>query len=105
MSTSTASQPVDLGQLSRQAGGNDALAREVLRMFIDGMPEDLARLKAASGAAQREAAHLIVGSARAIGAGAVARAAGAVEAGGGDVAALEAALDEARRFIRAHLAA
>jgi HPt (histidine-containing phosphotransfer) domain-containing protein len=101
--TTTIHPPVDLQHLARQTGGNDALGREVLKMFVDGVPADLARLKAAAGKERCEAAHLILGSARAIGAGAVAAAAGAVEAGEGSVDTLEAALAEARTFIAAYL--
>jgi HPt (histidine-containing phosphotransfer) domain-containing protein len=94
---------VDLQHLARQTGGNEALGREVLGMFLDGVPGDLARLRAAAGAERREAAHLIVGSARAIGAGEVGRAAAAIEAGSDDFAALEAAIHAVREFIAAYL--
>lgn len=97
--------PIDLQHLDRQTGGNDALARDVLRLFQEGSGGDLARLKAASRAERREVAHLIVGSARAIGARVVAASAAAVEAGGDDIQSLEAAIDEARRFIASHLGA
>ena len=46
---------------------------------------------------------VIVGSARAIGAADVARTAAAIEAGGGDLAALEAAIAETCRFIAEYL--
>jgi HPt (histidine-containing phosphotransfer) domain-containing protein len=95
--------PVDLDHLARQAGGSTALAREVLRLFLDGIPGDFAKLKAATGKDRAEAAHLIVGSARAIGAGRVAAAAAAIEAGDKNLSNLESALDEARRFISAYL--
>ena len=98
-------QPIDLSHLARQAGEDEALAAEVLRLFAARAPADVARLKAASGQARREVAHLLVGSARAIGAEEVARLAAAIEAGGGDADALEAAVTEAVRFIAAHLAA
>jgi HPt (histidine-containing phosphotransfer) domain-containing protein len=104
VSVTTVHPPVDLEHLARQTGGNVALGREVLQMFLEGVPSDLAKLKAASGTERREAAHLILGSARAIGAGAVAQAAAAVEAGQGDLGELEGSLAEARRFIAAYLA-
>jgi HPt (histidine-containing phosphotransfer) domain-containing protein len=94
---------VDLEHLARQTGGNDALAREVLRMFLDGIPGDMAKLKAAVGKERGEAAHLIVGSARAIGAMRVGQAAAAVEAGAGVLGELETAIDEARAFLAAYL--
>ena len=96
-------QPIDLFHLARQTGGETALEHAVLRLFAANSVTDLGRLKAASGQAGREAAHLIVGSARAIGAGEVARLAADVEKGEGDVAALEAALVEARQFIAEYL--
>lgn len=96
-------RPIDLRVLREQAGGDRALEREVLRLFADGAPNDLARLRA-SDEERRMAAHRLVGSARAIGASEVARLAAAVESGAGDVAALEAAVAEARAFIVEYLA-
>lgn len=96
-------QPIDLSHLARQTGGEKALELAVLRLFAANSIADLSRLKSASGQPRRELAHLIVGSARAIGADRVARLAGEVEAGGGDVAALEAAVVEARGFIADYL--
>jgi HPt (histidine-containing phosphotransfer) domain-containing protein len=100
----TSLQPsVDLEHLSRQTGGNEGLGREVLRMFLSSIPADLTRLKMAAGKERREAAHLILGSARAIGAVAVAEAAAAIEAGQANLAELEAAVADARQFIAAYL--
>jgi HPt (histidine-containing phosphotransfer) domain-containing protein len=96
-------QPIDLFHLARQTGGETALEHAVLRLFAANSVTDLGRLKAASGQARREAAHLIVGSARAIGAEQVARLAAHVEKDEGDVAALEAAIVEAREFIAEYL--
>ena len=96
-------QPVDLAHLSAQTGGDRPLEAEVLRMFAARSLADLARLKAAAPAARRDIAHLIVGSARAIGAGEVARLAAAIEAGEGDAHLLEVAIDEARTFIAEYL--
>jgi HPt (histidine-containing phosphotransfer) domain-containing protein len=104
MDTVTDHPPVDLAHLARQTAGNDALGREVLRLFLDGTPADFARLKAATGRERSEVAHLILGSARAIGADAVSKAAAAVEAGDRNLSNLENALAEARRFIAAYLA-
>jgi HPt (histidine-containing phosphotransfer) domain-containing protein len=98
-------QPIDLVHLAGQTGGDALLEGEVLRLFVKTVSADLQRLAAADGTARREAAHKIVGSARAIGAGEVAQAAAAVEAGKGDVAALTAAVDAACAFIDARLAA
>jgi HPt (histidine-containing phosphotransfer) domain-containing protein len=104
MNTTTAHPPVELEHLMRQAGGNQALAREVLKMFEEGTIADFARLRGATSKERREVAHLILGSARAIGAAAVARAAAEVEAGDENLSNLEAALAEARGFIAAYLA-
>jgi HPt (histidine-containing phosphotransfer) domain-containing protein len=104
MDATLTTQTIDLAQLSRQAGNDDRLARDVLRMFHEGAPGDLKKLKAATGVARREAAHLILGSARAIGAGEVAAAASAIEAGSNDIKRLDAAIDAARAFIAAYLA-
>ncbi|MEJ0013327.1 MAG: Hpt domain-containing protein [Bauldia sp.] len=103
MEATTAHPPVDLAHLARQTGGNEALGRDVLRMFLEGSPADFARLARATGTERREAAHLILGSARAIGAGAVATAAAAVEAGDQNLSNLEAALAAANQFIAAYL--
>lgn len=98
-------EPVDLDQLGQQTGGDDALAREVLRMFLAHAPQDLARLAAVTGSERGALAHRLLGSARGIGALEVARLAASVEAGDdGSVPALEAAVNEAVAFIEAHLA-
>ncbi|HVY20886.1 MAG TPA: histidine kinase [Bauldia sp.] len=104
MNSTIAHPPVELEHLLRQAGGSEKLAREVLQMFAEGTVGDFARLRQVNGAERREAAHLILGSARAIGARAVASAAAAVEAGDQNLSRLEAALAEARTFIAAYLA-
>jgi HPt (histidine-containing phosphotransfer) domain-containing protein len=96
--------PVDLSVLAGQSGGDADLEREVLALFAERVPADLEHIKAVSGAEQRAAAHRIVGSARAIGAGEVARLARAVERGEGDAAALEAAIAKATEFIARYLA-
>ena len=97
--------PIDRDRLAAQTGGDRALEREVLSLFLTKSAADLARLRATgSDAARRAAAHAIVGSARAIGAHEVARLAAAVQTGagdaGGDIAALAAAIEEANAHIR-----
>jgi HPt (histidine-containing phosphotransfer) domain-containing protein len=96
-------QPVDLAHLSAQTGGDRVLEAEILRMFAARSLADLARLKAAPPASRRDMAHLIVGSARAIGAGEVARLAAAIEIGEGDIHLLEVAIGQARTFIAEYL--
>jgi HPt (histidine-containing phosphotransfer) domain-containing protein len=96
--------PVDFDQLNRQTGGDDALAREVLNLFLAHAPLDMARLTAARDSERSAFAHRLVGSARGVGAARVARLAASVEAGAeGDIPALEDALAEAVGFIKAHL--
>lgn len=102
-----AAAAIDLDHLARQTGGDHDLAREVLTLFLTRAAIDLDRLKAAAGGERSEVAHLIVGSARAIGAGKVARLAAALAQGGGgearELAELEAAITEARRFVSQYL--
>ncbi|MEO8667575.1 MAG: hypothetical protein ABI399_03605 [Bauldia sp.] len=99
---------LDWAHLARQTMGNAALQREVLMLFDEHAARVLAEIKGAAGAAgRREAAHALVGSARGIGAFAVARAASAIEAETHDSEAgidmLEAAIAAARRAIAEHL--
>jgi HPt (histidine-containing phosphotransfer) domain-containing protein len=100
---------VDLTRLARQTQGDAALEREVLRLFADRIDGDFDRLCAAPAAGRREIAHLIVGSASAIGAEDVVRLAREIERGGGQtaaqMAALGAAIDAAQKFIASYLAA
>ncbi len=103
MAATTDHPPVDLAHLARQTGGNLALGRDVLRMFMEGTVGDFERLSQAVGTERREVAHLILGSARAIGADAVATAAAAIEAGDQNLSNLEAALAAANQFIAAYL--
>ena len=100
--------PVDLAQLAAQTGNDRNLEREVLRLYLDHCPADLARLKAAAlPDDRRKVAHLMAGSARAVGAGEVARLAALIEKRPDDgeaIAGLGRAVDAARRFIADHLA-
>ena len=69
-------KPIDRGHLARFTRGDLALEREVLELVRVQLPLSLARLQAAaSGAEWRDAAHTIKGSAAAIGAWRLARAA------------------------------
>lgn len=95
--------PVDLRHLTAQTGGDTRLGREVLALFDADAGEQLAILARATPAERRAVAHRLLGSARAIGAVDIAREAAAIEAGGGDLGRLEAAVDAARAFIRDHL--
>jgi HPt (histidine-containing phosphotransfer) domain-containing protein len=99
--------PVDLVHLARQTAGDPVLEREVLMLFRCQSRKTAARLKASLDAAERmEAAHLLKGSARGVGAWAVAQAAETFEACRGEgpqgreaLAIIEAAIAEADAFI------
>jgi HPt (histidine-containing phosphotransfer) domain-containing protein len=101
------SRPVDLAHLAKQTMGNRDLEREVLHLFLKQSVRTLAKL-GESGADRAGLAHVIVGSARGIGAWDVARAAEALEtatrqnpaAGDAEIAALNTAVERANGFIR-----
>lgn len=103
--------PVDLIHLRRYTMGDQQLETEVLGLFAGELPKTLARIRAsASDREWREAAHTLKGSARAVGAWHVARAAQAAEkldfASASEVARqaavepIEVAVAEALAFIR-----
>lgn len=99
--------PVDLGHLAEQTFGSAALEAEVLRLFLKQSRNCLGRLSTTPDARD---AHLLLGSARGIGAKAVADAASALEAallrgdgGASELARLKAAVVAANAFIEAHL--
>lgn len=101
--------PIDLAHLAEQTFGNADLEAEVLRLFRKQSRDCLVRLSAAPDARD---AHLLLGSARGIGAKAVADAASALEAallrgagGGPELARLKAAAVAADAFIAARLGA
>lgn len=104
------SRPVDLVHLARHTLGDEDLEREVLQLFVTQSRIYLNRLKEAGDRAQwQRAAHTIKGSARGIGAWAVAERAEQAELLGHDVAedrcrkaivALETELDAATTYIR-----
>jgi HPt (histidine-containing phosphotransfer) domain-containing protein len=100
-------QPIDLAHLSRYTLGNAALQGEVLQLFAEQAPTTLAQLSSAATQKDwRDAAHTLKGSARAVGAWRVASFAERAETidlcaneRAGVIQGLEAALDEARRYI------
>ena len=101
--------PIDVAHLKRMTAGDIRLTREVLMMFV-GQTARLVEALAAEPAGGAALAHTLKGSARAIGAVAVADAAAALEAAlaaGGDpgeaLAALKDAVGEARAAIEAML--
>jgi len=102
------SELLDLDHLSKQTLGNRDLEREVLGLFVRVAGEQLERIEASTSSRERrEAAHAIIGSARAIGAFDVARIAGEVERGEEPVdtrvAALAAEIDKVSKFIVSRL--
>jgi HPt (histidine-containing phosphotransfer) domain-containing protein len=87
------SQPIDHAHLARYTMGNRALELEVLQLFAGQAPETLASLAAAADAkGWHVAAHTLKGSARAVGAFALAHAAELAEKAGPHDAGREAML-------------
>ncbi|MCU0790750.1 MAG: Hpt domain-containing protein [Nitratireductor sp.] len=95
-------KPVDLVHLSGQTMGDPALEAEVLRIFLSQAPTWVDACKRAQvHSARRDAAHALKGSARAIGAFALAdRAAAAELPGFTDFDALDAELGRVFAYIR-----
>jgi HPt (histidine-containing phosphotransfer) domain-containing protein len=100
-------RPIDLAHLTRQTMGNRDLEREILHLFLRQSERYLDRLKGPA-ANRAEFAHVILGSARGIGAHAVAEAAERLEevtrrnplAGDVEIEVLKTAVDAANGFIR-----
>jgi HPt (histidine-containing phosphotransfer) domain-containing protein len=104
--------PIDLVHLRRYTLGNRALEKEVLQLFSEQAVASLDQLRAPQTPQMRRlAAHTLKGSARAVGAVAVARCAehaersrDAADRDGDGIAALEAAVADACRFVAAFAA-
>ena len=103
----TTGSPIDLRHLAEQTFGNADLEAEVLRLFLTQSRDCHDRLSAGADA---RVAHLLLGSARGIGAGAVAEAASALETallrgadGSADLARLKEAVAAATAFIEMRL--
>jgi len=99
--------PIDLRHLAEQTFGNADLEAEVLRLFLTQSRDCLSRLAVVPDAGT---AHLLLGSARGIGATSVASAAAALEAvllrganGAPELARLREAVATANAFIEARL--
>lgn len=101
-----AARPVDYDHLRNQAAGNVGVMREVLGLFVTHCEQVIAELDNAQDAkAWKQWTHTLKGSARGVGAFAVAEAAAEAERRSMDKAALEpirAAFAEARNFIGKH---
>lgn len=100
---------LDLDQLSAQTLGNPDLEREVLGLFLKHADRQIARIKNARDAAERrEAAHALLGSARAIGASEISSLARDIEGredrAEAEIEALGRAVVATRSFISARLA-
>lgn len=97
-------QPVDLAHLSRQTLGDADLRAEILAMFLGQLEAARARLPLAGADERGAQAHRLKGSARSLGAFALAVCAEAVEAAPLDAGALERLLreiDEVHAFVAA----
>ena len=97
-----ARRPIDFDHLACQTMGDKALELEVLQMFARQARESMKELAGAEGVARGALAHRLKGSARAVGADAVAAAAEALEERPADAAALAQvamAVVEAENFI------
>ncbi|HVK90814.1 MAG TPA: Hpt domain-containing protein [Mycoplana sp.] len=98
---------IDLDHLATQSMGDRAVEREVLAMFAGQARRCMDELAQADEAGRKAIAHRLLGSARAVGAYAVADAAEALEDrpdSRAQLAALGAAVLEAERFILEHCA-
>lgn len=101
------SRPVDLAHLAKQTMGNRDLEREVLHLFLKQSVRTVSKLSE-PGADRAGLAHVILGSARGIGAWGVAKAAEALEAaarqdgkgGNAEVERLVGEVERANGFIR-----
>jgi len=93
-------RPVDLVHLALQTQGNKDLETEVLGLFVRQSTQQVARIAAAGSDRERfEAAHLLKGSARAIGANSVADCAEALETAAQSTGDFAATLDDLRHAV------
>jgi HPt (histidine-containing phosphotransfer) domain-containing protein len=100
---------LDLDHLSEQTLGNQALEREVLGLFLDHAGRQIELIRSARGVAERrEAAHALLGAARAIGASEISNLAGDIEQrddrAEAEIEALARAVVATSSFISARLA-
>jgi HPt (histidine-containing phosphotransfer) domain-containing protein len=103
-SVSSRSRPIDLAHLTRQTLGDRAVEEEVLQMFVCQALLVRDRILQASATERFHLAHGLKGSARSIGAFAIADCAGKIESDPDDSAALDRLtllIDEVRDFIAA----
>lgn len=95
-------RPIDLVHLSHMTLGDRALERDVLFLFQRQIKILMERIETGAGPVAAAAAHTLIGSARGVGAFALARAAAEVEDAAirGDAAGREAGTDRLRGAIR-----
>ncbi|MCU0830776.1 MAG: Hpt domain-containing protein [Rhizobiaceae bacterium] len=77
--TPSRERPVDMVHLARQSFGDKALETEILSLFRQQLALTSGQLKATSGLERKRVAHTIKGSAKAVGAFALARIAARIE--------------------------
>lgn len=97
-----AARPIDLDHLARQTMGQKDLEAEVLRLFLRQARECMRAIAATTGRERSNVAHMLCGSARGIGAFAVAEHAKALELSPDDKEALRAlsgAVVDAENFL------
>lgn len=97
-------RPIDLAHLAQQTMGDRDLERDVLDLFVEQALQARDRLAQAGAAERRSIAHSLKGSARSVGAAAIARCAEAIEDHPDDrdvEARLAGLIDEVRDFIAA----
>lgn len=95
-------RPIDLAHLSRQTLGDREVEREVLALFVQQALSVRDRLGQAGSAERLSLAHGLKGSARAVGAFAIAECVGAIERQPDDHQALKrlsVLIDEVREFV------
>jgi HPt (histidine-containing phosphotransfer) domain-containing protein len=98
------SRPVDLVHLARQTLGDRALEQEVLALFVQQATTVRDQIVSASTAERLRLAHGLIGSARGVGAFAIANCAAEIERNPDDskvLARLATLIDETRDFIAA----
>ena len=98
--------PLDLAHLERQTMGDESLRRDVLALFAEQMRDVRADLAKADEGERRQLAHRLAGSARAVGAFALAEGASRLEAAPLSDAATKRLLElieEAAAFIVRHV--
>jgi HPt (histidine-containing phosphotransfer) domain-containing protein len=101
---SACSRPIDLAHLSRQTLGDRSVEQEVLKLFVQQALMVRDRIEAASPVERLRLAHGLKGSARGIGAFAIADCVSEIEThpeDGGNLRRLSGLIDQVRDFIAA----